>query len=100
VFRVHDIDGDGLDDFAISGAGWFDGAGNVVGLTFIGAGNGRSPHEIIGDLPPPVGAGASFGTWVSNYPDLDGDGLPELLVSEPEAGSGRVHLSLSKAPTA
>jgi hypothetical protein len=79
--RIDDVTGDGRPDLAI-GAWWSDAGGPTSGAVYVYAGGPR-----LSDAPllliPGHGPEVRFGTGVSNAGDLDGDGLPELLVGAP-----------------
>ncbi len=106
VSATGDLDADGLSDLAI-GAPWDRDSGGMERGSIIallspvsGVVNAESARTSLG----PAGAWAEglagsdeFGTSVSGGRDLDGDGVPDLLVGAPEpyeaaVGPGRVHL--------
>ena len=73
--------GDGRPDLAI-GAWWSDAGGPTSGAVYVSAGGPKlsdAPELVI----PGVGPEVRFGTGVANAGDLDGDGLPELLIGAP-----------------
>jgi hypothetical protein len=79
--RIDDVTGDGRPDLAI-GAWWSDAGGPTSGAVYVYAGGPKlsdAPQLVIPGLGPEV----RFGTGVANAGDLDGDGLPELLIGAP-----------------
>lgn len=68
-----DVDDDGIDDYALSGPGFYGGgaAGRVV--VYSGA-----DHSILYDWSGAPGNG--FGSWIDGLGDLDGDGHDDLAV--------------------
>lgn len=74
-----DLDGDGLDEVLIPDPFAAGGAGQVWILSGAGA-----VLDVL-DAPTP---GENFGAAVSSAPDMDDDGVPELLVGAPTAAAG------------
>jgi len=72
--RLGDLDQDGHDDLAVGAPGFITTPGTVVLLP----GPAGSARELAGPEP-----GSRFGAAVAAVGDLDGDGLPELLVGSP-----------------
>jgi hypothetical protein len=84
-----DIDGDGLSDLAVAESAH----GNDVGSVLIyfgdeaGAGDSNTRADI--RLVAPAGATSFFGTALlgARQPDFNGDGFPDLAVSDPVFGT-------------
>ncbi len=90
---VGDMDGDGMDELAISNT-LNSSAGNVAGRTFVMAGAHISPggqtftvSESWVDFPGAM-AGNASGCETGTAGDVDGDGLDDLLVGTQGAGPG------------
>ncbi len=79
---VGDVDGDGLDDVLVGAPGTDDDAGAVLLL------RGGAGGFVLGGRVSGAPAGARLGAALSGVGDLDGDGLPEVLVGA--AGAGEV----------
>jgi hypothetical protein len=92
VATIDDLDGDGANDFAIGGHGAF----VVYGHEAVTAVDFASP-DLNYALQPPTGSGYD-GAVVGGGGDLNGDGLPDVLVSFPAAqsGAGAVYALLSQ----
>ena len=78
---IGDITGDGHPDLAIS-AWWSDISGPSSGVVYIYCGGPHLMTDPVLRIPSP-GSGERFGTAVASAGDLDGDGLPELLIGAP-----------------
>jgi hypothetical protein len=98
VAWLGDVDGDGGDDLVI-GAGTADGGGPNTGVAWIVAGGGLGSRRLA-DTPWQVwGAedGGLVGRSVAGPGDLDGGGVPDLLIGAPgvavngERGAGAVY---------
>ncbi len=94
--RMADQDGDGLDDCAI-GAPYETGSGALSGSVQIFR---AQPQTLIGLLTPD--SNERFGHALAIVPDVDGDGLDDLLVGAPfrdasgaDAGVARLHSGAS-----
>lgn len=74
-----DVDGDGVPDLLVGAIGASPGGMPCAGSAFLIAGaTGQILRRLDGPAP-----GASFGYAVLLAPDLDGDGVPELVVGAP-----------------
>lgn len=86
ISRSADLDGDGTADFLV-GLPTFGGTGRVVALR-------GTDGTILWSYLTPAQAGGNFGHAVDIVGNLDGDGLPDFVVGEPQAdsNSGRAHV--------
>ncbi|MEM9608233.1 MAG: LamG-like jellyroll fold domain-containing protein [Actinomycetota bacterium] len=89
-----DVDGDGIPDLAVGAPNDDDGGSNrgAVHVLFLEAdGTVRAEQKIssiAGSLVGPLDDGDSFGWEVDGAGDLDGDGVPDLLVAAAVDGDG------------
>lgn len=90
-----DLNGDGRPELVISAIG--EDTEGPRGRVYIMDGVSVSPLHIM--LNPLLASSATFGFWVKAVPDLDGDGLADLAITDPNATppggigfAGRVHL--------
>ncbi len=89
IATAGDIDGDAIPDFAVKHRA----ASGLAVLVFSGKDLDAAPVEILS--PAPV---VSFGSTIASVPDIDADGLGELLIGAPGGvdAPGRVYLYLGK----
>lgn len=89
VSAIGDLNGDSFDDF-VFGIPKNDGSEDDIGGLYVVFAN--SDKEIIsrnkitegvGDFTAPLDAGDKFGTSVSFFQDLDGDGIEDMIVGAP-----------------
>ncbi len=90
--RIDDLDQDGVDDLLVQAFEAF--PGGWMGWLFRGhvyVLSGASGEAILHVMAPP-GAASTFGQVAISAGDLDFDGIPEILVSDPECAyrTGRV----------
>jgi hypothetical protein len=95
--RLGDLDGDGIDDFALAScpAATTKGYYQIVQHVFYGRHGGFPATVSVGDEDATITltAGANGFSQIAGA-DLNGDGLPDLVVSDTEAssGNGAVHV--------
>lgn len=102
---VGDLDLDGIDDFALGAptfsppGAYFGGCVDVFSSQAAVAGHATRIYRLAGP------AGARFGQWLTPAGDVDGDGLPDLLMgaigeTNPATGSqtGALHVLLGQRP--
>jgi hypothetical protein len=96
--HVADYNGDGIDDLAIGAPDWDGGQGQVV-IYFGHTGTGLSATPDVTIFGTTTEA-SLFGYSV-NAADVNGDGIPDLLVGAPgtSGGNGAVYLYLASATT-
>lgn len=101
VAAVGDLDGDGIDEIAVSAAGIDDGgdyAGAVYLFFFDRSGRLRGDQKLsasAGGVSPAPQALERFGWSLAPLGDLDGDGVPDLAVgSAMTTGGGKVWILL------
>lgn len=74
-----DVTGDGLDDFAV---GWWE-----SDRVWIHSGaDGAVVHEILGDGAAGIGVSTALGRDLRGPGDLNGDGIPDIVVGGPSGG--------------
>jgi len=74
-----DIDSDGIADIAVS----IPGANMIATLLLNGNGTIKEWFSTIDELPAGTTAAPSFGRSLARLPDLDHNGVPELLIGDP-----------------
>ncbi len=84
IGRLGDLDGDGYDDLVV-GAHYDDDDGTSSGSAYVyfGSSSGLRVDSERKLTAPDAEAGAEFGLWVGGTGDVDGDGLPDLVVGAP-----------------
>ena len=85
VAAVEDIDGDGLADLAIGAPQENDGASDAGRVYVFSSADGTSLLTL--ESPNSESSGA-FGDAVAGVPDVDGDGLGDLLIGAPREDGG------------
>ncbi|MBL8843968.1 MAG: FG-GAP repeat protein [Planctomycetes bacterium] len=88
IASTGDLDGDSISDWVV-GAPYFTGVGHAAGRVWILSGAGGATIRTISATAPDEVAGAA----VAACPDIDGDGVPEVVVGAPGArsnGAGEV----------
>lgn len=94
VVNMGDMDGDGINDLAVSEAN-----NRTIWILYLKAdGNLKSVREISsgkGGLSSAISLSSNFGRCITNMGDMDGDGINELAIGEqtyvPEDSSGNMH---------
>ncbi len=95
VGAAGDVDGDGLDDVLVGAPATHqggDGPGRawlVSGVAVVDGGTVELPADALAEIgggPP----GDKLGNSVAGIGDVDGDGVPDVIVGAPGSGSGRV----------
>ena len=86
VANVHDIDGDGVDDFAIGAPSAIPGGLQDAGSVFVYSG---ATAELLYRWDGTSGFDA-FGSAIGGGGDVDGDGVPDIVVGAPYASPGGV----------
>ncbi|MEM7322367.1 MAG: right-handed parallel beta-helix repeat-containing protein, partial [Actinomycetota bacterium] len=91
---IGDLDGDGIVDVVVGSAGDDDGGSDrgAVHVLFLNA-NGAVKAEqkisdTVGGLTETLGDGDRFGSSVTGLGDLDGDGIPDIVVGAPGEDDG------------
>ena len=91
VAHVGDINGDDIPDVVVGAPGERTDVGNEVGRAYVFSGaNGSLLHTLTSPSPQSSGR---FGESVAGEIDINGDGMPDVLVGAPSEASsaGRVH---------
>jgi len=84
VRGVGDLDGDGIPDMVVSGDGFPSGEGfGAVWVLFLNIDGSVKYWRRLDEMDMALEAEALFGASIANLGDLNGDGLPELLVGAP-----------------
>ena len=85
VGPLGDMDGDGLDDFVVGARDWTNSPGDKVGAANIFYTTPSGALPATGSDASTVGEshGDQFGHSVSGRGDVDGDGVPDLIVGAP-----------------
>jgi len=86
VANVHDIDGDGVDDFAIGAPSASPGGLQDAGSVFVYSG---ATSKLLYRWDGTSGFDA-FGSAIGGGGDVDGDGVPDIVVGAPDASPGGV----------
>lgn len=92
-----DLDGDGVPELLVGAVGdddAEDSAGAVYVLFLRADGTPHTVSKITagqGGFSGPLDRSANFGSAIANLGDLDGDGLPDLLVSAPDHDNGALN---------
>ena len=81
IAAIGDVDGDGITDFAVGASNEM---GNVGRVHLYSGADGAGIRSIVS----PTGEADFFGYFVDGAGDLDGDGTPDLLVSDVSAVDG------------
>ena len=85
ITSAGDLNGDGTPDFAVSSPTW-DGSGTDRGrVRVFGGSDLRELHVVEGLVP-----GEDFGRALAGGADLDGDGVPDIVVGAPNADGAAV----------
>lgn len=87
-----DVDGDGLADLYV-GEGDFRDA-SVAGRVYLVPGGVTGVHDAASDAPTVYEGEGGFATWGHHASDVDGDGVPDLLVTGSETRGHSVYLFL------
>lgn len=93
VAAVHDVDGDGVPDFAVGAPASSTPAATGTVFVYSGA-SANLIRRISGST-----AGDGFGFGLAGLGDIDGDGLADLLISSPFADSSRGQVSAYSGDT-
>ncbi|KAM3569185.1 hypothetical protein VYU27_008712 [Nannochloropsis oceanica] len=84
VRGIGDLDGDGIPDMVVSGDGFPSGEGfGAVWVLFLNIDGSVKYWRRLDEMDMALEAEALFGASIANMGDLNGDGLPELLVGAP-----------------